>query len=118
MRDVIFCCDKAAACFLIEPVNDARPFFSADTRQCPAVVQQRVDQRVLVATRARMNRHAGRLVDDDQIVVFEENLQWNRFRSGFDFFRRRIGEFDLVACSDNVVWPGGRTVETNEAGVN
>ena len=75
MRDVILCCDKAAACFLIEPVNDAGAFFPADTRQCGAMVQQRVDQRVFVVTRARMNGHAGRFVDDDQIVVFEQNLQ-------------------------------------------
>ena len=87
MRNVILCCDETAACFLIKPVNDTRPFFSADTRQCRAVVQQRVDQSVFAVTRAGMNGQACRFVDDDQIVVFEQNLQWNRFRSGLDFFR-------------------------------
>ena len=113
MRDVILCCDKAAACFLIEPVNDAGAFFPADTRQCGAMVQQRVDQRVFVVTRARMNRHASGFVNDDQIVVFEQNLQWNRFRSGLDFFWRRISEFNLIACSYKLMWAGDCAVETN-----
>src|SRR5881396_571569 len=118
MRDLVFCCDEAAACFPVETVNDARPFFSANTRQCGAVVQQRVDQRVFAVTRSRMNRHASRFVDDDQIVVFEKNLQWNRFRSGLDFFRWWIRKFNLIARSYHLVWPGGCAVETNEPGAD
>src|SRR5437773_3476566 len=118
MRDVILCCDKTAACFLIKPVNDARPFLSADTRQCWAVVQQRVDQSVFAVTCSRMNRHASRFVDDDQIVVFEQSLQWNRFRSGLDFFRSWIREFNLIACSYKLVRSDGCAVETNETGAN
>jgi hypothetical protein len=30
MGHVVFCCDDATACFLIETMNDARPFLSAD----------------------------------------------------------------------------------------
>src|SRR5439155_5377227 len=118
MRDVVFCCDKAAACFLIEPVNDTRPFFSADTRQCRTMVQQRVDQRVFAVTGAGMNGHPSRFVDHDEIVVFEQNLQWNRFRSGLDFLRRWISEFNLIACSYNLVWACGCAVETNEPRAN
>src|SRR5262245_5088698 len=118
MRHVVFCCDKAASCFLVEAVNDARPFFSTDTRQSRAVVQQRVDQRVFAVTRSWMNRHASGFVDDDEIGVFEQNLQWNRFRSGLDFFRWRIRELNFIACSYKLVWSGGCSVETNQAGTN
>jgi len=31
MRDVIFGHDQTAACFFVETVNDAGPFFSADS---------------------------------------------------------------------------------------
>src|SRR5438874_13297492 len=82
------------------------------------MVQQRVDQRVFVVTRARMNRHASMFVNDDQIVVFEQNLQWNRLRFGLDFFWRRISEFNLIACSYNLMWPGDCAVQTNEPRAN
>ena len=91
VRNVILRCNETAACFLIKPVNNTRPFFSADTRQCRAMVQQRVDQSVFGVSRSGMHRHAGRFVDDDQVVVFEKNLEWNRLRSGLDFFERRLG---------------------------
>jgi len=118
MRNVILCRDEAAACFPIKAVNDARSFFSTDTRQCWAVVQQRVDQSVFAVTCSRMNRHARRFADDDQIVIFEQSRQWNRFRSGLDFFRSWIRKFNLIACQYKLAGWDGCAVKTNEAGAN
>lgn len=118
MRDIIFCCDETAACFLIKPVNDTWPFFSADTRPCRAVVQQRVDQSVFAVTRARMDCQARWFIDDDEVVVFVEDLQRNRFGCSFDFFRWRLCEFDFISRSHRLVRSRSCATDTNKAGAN
>ena len=54
------------------------------------MMQQSVHQSVLAMARAGMDDHAGRLVDDDEIVVFKKNLEWDRFRLIVDLFRWRL----------------------------
>ena len=61
-----------------------------------------------------MNRQASRLVDNDEIVVFEENVEWNWLRSRLDLLRRRLDETNLVTALDNLPRPGGLLVEANE----
>ena len=114
MRHVVLSYHEAAACFLIETVNDAGSFFSADPRQSGTVTKQSVDQSMFALTGARMNRHAGRFVDNNEIIVFEENIQRNRFWLDVDFFRRRLDEINLVTGSDNLPWSTGSAVEPNE----
>jgi hypothetical protein len=105
VRGVIFGDDKATTRLFVETMNDARTLFPADSRQRDAVVEQRVNQGVLAMTSSRMNDKPGRFIDDDEIIVFEENLKRDRFWQGFDFLRRRLGELDLVATSNNLAWP-------------
>jgi len=66
-------------------------------------------------TGARMNCHASRLVDNNEIVVFEENIQRNRLWSDVDLLRRWLDEINLVTGSDNLPWSTGSAVEPNEA---
>ena len=49
-------------------------------REVAAVMQQGVDQGAGLAAGRRMDRHAGRLVDDDQVGVLVEHGQGDRFR--------------------------------------
>jgi len=114
MRDIIFGYDKAAARFLVETMNDAGALFPADPRQHGAVIEERIDQSVFAMTGARMDDKARRLVDHDQIIVFEENLKRDLLWQGLDLFQRWLGELDLVAISNNLAWPAGRVVETNK----
>jgi hypothetical protein len=65
-------------------------------------------------TGARMNRHASRFVDDNEIVIFEENIQRNRLWLDVDLLQRRLDEINLVTGSDNLPWPTGSAVEPNE----
>ena len=66
-------------------------------------------------TGARMNRHASRFVDNDEIVIFEENIERNRLWSDVEFPRRRLAEINLITDSDNLPWPTGSAVEPNKA---
>ena len=114
MCDVIFGHHQTAACFLVETVNNAGPFFSADPGQRRAVAEQRVDQSVFALTCARVNGKAGRFIDNDEIVVFEEYLEWNRLRPHIDLLQRRLPQINFVTAPDNVPRSGGLLVEPDE----
>ena len=114
MCDVILSHHKTAACFFVETVNDAGPFFSTDSRQRGAMAEQRVDHSMFALTCAGVNGEAGWFVDNDEIIVFEENIEWNRLRSRLDLLHRRLNQFNFVTAPDNVPRPGGFLVEPNE----
>ena|SRR5437899_2226759 len=114
MRRVIFGYDKAAARLFVETMNDAGTLFPADSRQVRAVIQERVHQRVVAMTSPRVNDKSRRLINDDQVVIFEENLKRDLLWQDLDLFQRWLGELDLVAISNNLAWPAGRVVETNK----
>ena len=72
VRGVVLCGDEAAGGVHVQPVHDARPHHAADAAQAAgAVVQQRINQRAALMPVAGMSRHAGRLVDNDEIVILE-----------------------------------------------
>jgi len=78
------------------------------------VVEQRVDQSVFALTRARVNGKAGRFIDNDEIVVFEEYIEWNRLRSHIDLLQRWISQINFVTAPDNVPRTGNLLVEPDE----
>src|SRR5881227_1702043 len=104
MRRVIFGYDNATARVFVETMNDAGALLSADSRQSRAVVQERVHQSMFAMTSARVNDKSRRLINDDQVVIFEENLKRDLLWQGLDLF----------AISNNLAWPAGRVVETNK----
>ena len=114
MRHVVFSYHETAASFLIETVNDSGPFLSADPGKCGAVAEQRVDQSVFALTRARVNGKAGRFIDHDKSIVFEEYLEWNRLRLEVYLLHRWLPEINFVAASDNLPRPGRLLVEPDE----
>jgi hypothetical protein len=69
---------------------------------------------MFVLTGARMDRHASRFVDNNEIVIFEENIQRNRLWPNVDLLRRRLGKINLVTDSDNLPWSTGPAVKPNE----
>jgi len=91
MRLIIFRDHKTAACFFIQAVDNARPFFSADSRKGSAMAKQRIDQGVLAMASAWMNDKPGWFIDHDEIIVLEENLERNRLRLTLDLFEWRLG---------------------------
>src|SRR6266542_2917590 len=80
--------DEAAAGLLVEAVHDTRAGHAADaTEAAPAVMEQGVDQGVFLVAGGRMHDDAGRLVEDQQVVVFVENVERDVFGLGI----RRAG---------------------------
>ena len=81
VRRVVLGDDHDAGRAAVEPVDDAGPQFAADAAQVVDVVQQRVDQRAVRVARRRVHHHAGRLVDDDDVGVLEEDVERQRLRA-------------------------------------
>ena len=78
------------------------------------MVEQRVDQSVFALTCARVNGKAGRFIDNDEIVVFEEYLEWNPLRPDIDLLYWWLTQINFVAAPDNVPRPGNLLVEPDE----
>jgi hypothetical protein len=69
---------------------------------------------VFAVTCARVNGKAGRFIDNDEIVVFEEYLEWNRLRPDIDLLYWWLPQINFVTAPDNVPRPGGLLVEPDE----
>jgi len=69
---------------------------------------------VFALTCARVNGKAGRFIDNDEIVVFEEYLEWNRLWRHIDLLQLRLPQINFVTAPDNVPRSGGLLVESNE----
>ena len=107
MGRVVFGDNETAAGVLVEAMNDPGTLFPSDPRQTGAVIEQRIDQSVFAMTCAGMNNEPRRLVDHDEIIVFEENRKRDRLWQGLDLFKRRFGELNLIAASNDVTWTAG-----------
>ncbi len=70
--------EDSAAGVAVEAMHDARPQRPAATAEAGAKVElQRADERAGPVTPRRMHDHAGRLIDDDEVLVFEEDFERN-----------------------------------------
>jgi hypothetical protein len=72
-------------------MNDAGPFFSADSGQGRAMAEQRINQGVLLMASARMNNKPSRLIDNNEIIILEQNLERNGLWLSLDLFEWRFG---------------------------
>ena len=61
-------------------------------------------------TCARVNDEASLFVDNDEIIVFEDYLKWNRLRLDIDLLRRWLAEINFVTASDDLPRPRGLLV--------
>jgi len=107
MGCIVFGDNKTAARLFVETMDDAWSLFPADSRQGRAVIQERVNQSVLAMTSARVNDKSRQLINDDQVVIFEENLKRDRLWKGLDLFQRWPHHLDFIATSNNLAWPTG-----------
>src|SRR5258708_7666165 len=74
--------DDQARRALVEPVHDARTQHASDRGPAAAAAQKGVYQRAGVMTRRRMHDHARGLVDDGEVLVLVQDLEWNRLGLG------------------------------------
>src|SRR5664279_2628934 len=118
MRFVIFRHYQTAAGFFVETMDDSRAFLAADSGECFAMMEQRIDQGVLTMTSSRMNHHSGGLVDHDEICILIKNLERNLLCMMVDLFQRRLRELDLVARANEIARTGCLTIEFDEPRTN
>ena len=110
--------DDQAGRALVEPVDDARTRHAPDERPATAAAQQRVHQRAGVVAGRRVDDHARRLVDDRQVVVLVNDLEWNRLRRGFGYVSLRDLELHDVARHHAVRRVGGLAVDPHEVALD
>ncbi len=85
---------------LVEAVDNAGPLHAADAGQLSlAMMEQGVDQRAIPAAGRRMDGHAGRLVDDDEVFVLEQDIERDVFRLRHG--GHRGGQRQSVDAADN-----------------
>ena len=76
MRALAFRRQHDAGGVLVETVDDSRPHLAANAGQPIAAMRdQRVHKRAVGLAGARMDDHAGGLVDDDQVGILIQNVQ-------------------------------------------
>ena len=103
MGGIILGSHDQAAGILVQAMDDARATFASDAREgLSAMGDEGVDQRAIGIAGCRVHHHAGRLVDDDEILVFEDDREVHRLafrlgrhRSGHDQLENLAG-FDPV----------------------
>ena len=81
--------DEQSRSLLIQAVHDSRMIRAAGLRQTLEVVQQCINERSLMNSCTNVNYHPGWLIDDRQVGIFINDLQWNSFRDERTRFRFR-----------------------------
>src|SRR5437870_8586108 len=102
MCEIILCHYQAAACVLIKPMNNTRPFLAADAGKIFAMRKQGINQGAAFPSSARMNRNSRRFVYNNQVVVFEENGERDLFRYEVNHSNRWFDQDNAIARSNNV----------------
>ncbi len=80
MCEIILCHKNDSGSFLVQPVHNSRTQRIATSRKRLPPSQQRIHQRSSHIPRPGVHRHPRGFVHHDPVVVFIENVEWNRFR--------------------------------------
>ena len=118
MGFIIFRDDQATARFFIEPMHDAGPLLPSDSGEGGAMMEQRIYERVLPMPGPGMHDQASRLIDHDQVVVFEKDIDGNCLRLVIDLFRWRLSDIDNITSPNNFARAPGPLVKPNETVAN
>ena len=97
--------------FFVESVYQSRSLFSADGREPTGmlkVMEQRIDQRAGPMSRCGMHDKPNRLIEDEQDIIFIQNVEGNGFWLEFERFGARDVQFDSVAGSEFLLGRTGR----------
>jgi len=112
--------NKQSGSILVDTMNQAWPAIIArHLGKIPEVIGQRINKRAGPVLVGRVYYHPSRLVDYDQIIIFENNVEWNVF--GFNI---RIagwfwkGDRDDVAGMYFVIWLDRFLVYPNKSSVD
>jgi len=91
--DVGFGDDEAARGVFVQAVDDAGALDTADAGELAfAMVKEGIDQGAVGISRSRVNDHAMRFVQDDEVIVLENDVQWDILGAGD--IRHSLGDDD------------------------
>ena len=68
----------------------------------------------LAMSRARVNDQPGRLIDDDQIAILEQDRQSDRLGLEVERFNLRLHQHDAIARANGIAWTRGRLIQFNQ----
>ena len=118
VSEIVFGDDYRAARVFVQPMNDAGPQRVTALRKRLAAAEKRVDERAARVPCSGVNGHTGGLVDDDEVVVFVEDVE----RDGFSFSFERCAWFrlngDALAATEFLARLGRLAIDENEAGID
>ena len=114
MGGVVLRDDENAACVLVEAVNNPRTFLTANAGKIFAMGEERVHQGVLLMAGTGMNHEAGRLVQDEEIVIFEKNIQIHRLRLRVDLRNCGFADFDNCTRAHGIARPRRFSIHGHE----
>ena len=77
MSALIFCQQDQARGIFIQSVDNPRPLFAAYAFQVWRMTDGCVYQCARIMTSGWMNDHASRFINYHQIIILENDLQWN-----------------------------------------
>ena len=98
MRFICLCRHENAGCVLVDPMDDSRPRDAIDAGQvATAVIQQCIHKCPVRMPRSRMHDHVLRLVDNNDITVFIQNIKRNVLWNNLWFHSFRNLKFNRVA---------------------
>ena len=76
MRGIVLADKKASGGIPVDPVNDTGPHHAVDAgKAVPAMIHERIDQRMAVMAGCRMHYHPLRLVHHKHIVILIQNVE-------------------------------------------
>ncbi len=113
MRGIVLGDQQDAAGIPVQPVDDARPERTADSRERLEPMQQRVDQGAGVDAGAGVDHHSGGLIHSHEVLVFIKDRQRDVLRSGVQGGRLGGFQFDDFGAANHARGAFGRTVHKN-----
>src|SRR6516162_6280298 len=103
MGPVVFRDCEATACLFVQPMHQAGTKFAPDTAQVLDVMEQGINECSFANPCTRMNNHACRLINNQQMLIFEEDFERNVLGLKLDRFRGHTSRMEW--------WKGGRAEE-------
>ncbi len=80
MGALVLCQQDQAGGLFVQAMDDARPLLAADPLNIRLITQHGIHERPGSVSRGRMHHHASRFIDNDQVLIFEDDIEGDILR--------------------------------------
>lgn len=116
--EIVFGDHDGSGGVFVEPMDDARAEGVAALRERLAAAEKGVDERAARIPCPGVDGHASRLVNNDEVVVFVEDVEGDRFGFGFERSTRLRPDSDPVASFEFLTGLGRPAIDQDKAGID